>query len=265
MHGQLWRNVLLLLCLPLSQWLAVSVSARWMLRRAHTRNVLMLIVQSSLWSSVELNTVTGHLWQVGTTKSKHVHTTTLYMCTQSCTCGYDIMQYTVKVTPHHSLIHYKYDTIIYNRQMTLVVKQCLQHHTQTAMSTSGFPTSQHTMPMSVEYMHIQTPTLPCSMFFMCWPNWFIFGWPETEIIASQTVVRESPVDVLLRWSYRMLFCLVVPSSLLTAKSTASEMIPLCLRSETMHCASTSFMNRFRKWQRTSSTAQRGKTYDTPLT
>ena len=122
----------------------------------------------------------------------------------------------------------------------------------------GWAVQEHTEHMHAVCMCEHAHHSPSSMRFMSSPNLFISGLPSTAMMTSQTVIRDFQVDVVSKCVYRMLFCRVVPVSIMTLSRTPLGMISSRLRSCTMSLGATSLMNRAWKNSRTCLAAQKGR-------
>ena len=118
------------------------------------------------------------------------------------------------------------------------------------------PTHMHT------YVHTSTQHLLSSMLFISLPSASILGLPCTAMIISQNLLKASSVHVRRRQSCKIWFCCVLSKIISMWCKTPSEIMYSWLSSNTIALASTAAMNWARKWFRTSSAAQTGKSCNT---
>ena len=123
------------------------------------------------------------------------------------------------------------------------------------------PSQSHTTVTSTHtYVHtyMNTHHLPSSILFMSSPSSFIRGLPCTPMITSHTVIKASLVHFCLKRSWRISFFWILSCLRLISLSSPCAIMFLRLSLNTMSLASTSLINRSRKWSRTCSTAQIGE-------
>ena len=175
-------------------------------------------------------------------------------------------------TPHTNLYHAPITHTIPTNIHASKPRHCtwwMHTHTRTHARThkqmhahthtySCKTTGHYKLTDTYKYVRTSTQHLPPNMFFISLPKSLILGLPCSSIIILQTNLKASSLHFRRRHSCKIWFCSVVTRYLMMVIKSKSLIMLLCTSSCTMALASTVAMNLARKWPRTSSAAQTGK-------